>query len=1011
MQKSDLESLLQRHFNCVEEHGEFILRCERSFRGKLYARYYIDFSGSPPSPDSLVSYQDRILGSDWFNDDSSLRWNSYLVFLLGDGSADDPVYKNQKSRIEADRAYARKFVMQEGELTRFLAVESISDVGVERPASVAVRWQRRLCESGLDEVVGSIAVKTACDRIEAGTAVKVDSNGPLAQSVPVPEAIETILLGEFRTHPTTRNFSFGDVNLLRGSNGAGKTSLLEAIELAYCGDTHRAPLEGAKFVLNVKFRNSLDDVVVKDGEPLQTYRNRHLSWYGQEDAKNKASSLPDSFARFNFLDTDAVSLAAHRKDPEGMTNALATLLIGPEAGRLWTRIVSVSDKIGDRLRRLETEQEALSRELDQLEFAIREASSADSASSALLDRIRSIVPRLGWTDIPNEPRLAAPILDGRLSLLLADLNGRERLEEKGVLTLGGIKAAVQTLVPKVEQVAELTRRESALRTDISSNQLLLEALNLRVSQLERLDRFLVSGLPDALQGLQVARDQVAGASRILATAASIREPLGLDPRLELKLLIERVQGELTTLNERLGMAQQQRAAARAKRSRIDDLRRELRRLAGEFLEVHPDVEECPTCLSHLGKGGLTSVLATVVTGDEGPDLAEELAKEETALGVSIDKTQEELAALEVLEGLALRIGTAAGASTLGEVIAQRILLLQQVKSGQDRVASISAEIALHEAQGLSIEEWTSICGILNLSERSLAEELVEAKVQRDVINQELIQYVRIIEDIRTDLNAVWGESSPLDSGVLHRELSQRLAMHKAFLDSWLTSGHGAQVAEDLSLDQVAAESAQLHDLVRQLGKVIGSSPVSAVLQERSDQREELLRARDELRLRIERVDLARMTLVDLIDNDSRDQAIQAELARSRKDIEAIFKQIHSPREFDGIDESLGALIRKGGQKARIEQISTGQRSAFALSIFLALNRRAANAPPVILIDDPVAHVDDLNTLSFLDYLREIVLPGGRQLFFSTASSKLASLFARKFDFLGSGFRTIDLTRE
>jgi ABC-type phosphate/phosphonate transport system ATPase subunit len=37
-----------------------------------------------------------------------------------------------------------------------------------------------------------------------------------------------------------------------------------------------------------------------------------------------------------------------------------------------------------------------------------------------------------------------------------------------------------------------------------------------------------------------------------------------------------------------------------------------------------------------------------------------------------------------------------------------------------------------------------------------------------------------------------------------------------------------------------------------------------------------------------------------------------------------------------------------------------------------------SAPRVMLIDDPIAHVDDLNSLSFLDYLREIAIRGHRQ---------------------------------
>ncbi|OFV93786.1 MAG: hypothetical protein A3G76_03765 [Acidobacteria bacterium RIFCSPLOWO2_12_FULL_65_11] len=63
-----------------------------------------------------------------------------------------------------------------------------------------------------------------------------------------------------------------------------------------------------------------------------------------------------------------------------------------------------------------------------------------------------------------------------------------------------------------------------------------------------------------------------------------------------------------------------------------------------------------------------------------------------------------------------------------------------------------------------------------------------------------------------------------------------------------------------------------------------------------------------------------------------------------------------------------------------------------------------------MFDDPVAHVDDINTLSLLDHLRDIALSGQRQIFFATADSKLAGLFGRKFRFLGDRFKQIELAR-
>lgn len=79
-------------------------------------------------------------------------------------------------------------------------------------------------------------------------------------------------------------------------------------------------------------------------------------------------------------------------------------------------------------------------------------------------------------------------------------------------------------------------------------------------------------------------------------------------------------------------------------------------------------------------------------------------------------------------------------------------------------------------------------------------------------------------------------------------------------------------------------------------------------------------------------------------------------------------------------------------------------------MFLAMNAQVIAGPKVILLDDPISHVDDLNALSFLDYLRNLVINSDRQVFFATADEKIAGIFAHKFGFLGDEFRIVELTR-
>lgn len=119
-----------------------------------------------------------------------------------------------------------------------------------------------------------------------------------------------------------------------------------------------------------------------------------------------------------------------------------------------------------------------------------------------------------------------------------------------------------------------------------------------------------------------------------------------------------------------------------------------------------------------------------------------------------------------------------------------------------------------------------------------------------------------------------------------------------------------------------------------------------------------------------------------------------------------------PNEFEiqAIQGKLVIIRRSTGAEVQLEHMSTGQRAAFALSLFLAMNGRLRSGPPVLLFDDPVAHIDDINMLSFLDHLRQLAIGGSRQIFFATADTKLAGLFRHKFRFLGDDFKELRLSR-
>ena len=183
------------------------------------------------------------------------------------------------------------------------------------------------------------------------------------------------------------------------------------------------------------------------------------------------------------------------------------------------------------------------------------------------------------------------------------------------------------------------------------------------------------------------------------------------------------------------------------------------------------------------------------------------------------------------------------------------------------------------------------------------------------------------------------------------------------------------------------------------------------LQKLTGQLERLDGALRRLNTSLERLAKAVVVFKDLIENHSLEKATEAAVLATHAVADEIFSRIHAPSEYRVTANVDAPLARKSdSQPVSLREVSTGQRAAYALSIFLAMNAQVRDGPKVVILDDPISHVDDLNALSFLDYLRNLVLHSNRQVFFATADEKIAGLFSHKFSFLGDEFRTLELNR-
>ncbi len=115
-------------------------------------------------------------------------------------------------------------------------------------------------------------------------------------------------------------------------------------------------------------------------------------------------------------------------------------------------------------------------------------------------------------------------------------------------------------------------------------------------------------------------------------------------------------------------------------------------------------------------------------------------------------------------------------------------------------------------------------------------------------------------------------------------------------------------------------------------------------------------------------------------------------------ISKFFKWMHHSGEFEelGIDsEGIYAIRGLNHQKIRTYEMSTGQRSTIAMAVMFALHMAAPDAPQILLLDEPLATMDDTQVLNVLDILKSLA-EQNTQIFFTTANGIMINLFKECF---------------
>jgi exonuclease SbcC len=1027
--RNALSQLLVR----LHDVDDSVVRGEKKLGEQTYAVAYVDFADEVVERSlHLRDFQERILADDFFDAPGDLRWNKYLYIVAGPNSKSNPQFAAAKAAIEADKDYARKRVISQDDLESLLGGPKLFEAAEHGSTyDVLADWRQRLSAAELELLLDAPTPRTTVvEKISqraAGTAFngKQQVKELNASDMPLAMAkLRSLNITAFRPIHNGKNYEFGDVTLLVGANGSGKTSLLEAIEYFYCGNNRRSTSVG-RVRLKGKLQPSAGGSLVElsstaDGPRIKA---RNLTWYNRKE--HKVADIVDSFSLYNFLDTDAAYRLSGNLKPDDITNELSRLLVGSSAATTFDyfqKIRADVDKAWDKAQR---RADKLQAELTVFERRLAELHGKPSTAKTLTDAYRAALAGLGWKKLAEvgvpTPKEGQELLAALAhAQALVSLGGAARTIKDIEHRSAQLEAAVSNAKLVDTQLVEALEHEKRLVSK-------MEALETNVNNLDRWIAYESVGFHDVRQRYKSARE----VSEQLATrlgglvAGDLPQVPPQFASLQLQTAMQAANEAATAAHARCTRAQQaldlhgRAASARATAAT------KLKDAAKEALKSSESPDMCPVCRTVHASGTLLHLIEELTSG---PETTREVKALAESLRLAEDEATEArrwASAVELCQKFAVQLQLKR--STPKEVLEELVGLRERANQAQLELQRVNKDVQDLSSAGFSSNEadlvWGRIAGLFELESRNHTADIASGVRQRQ---SEAVEEARnALSECRSSMeglvNSILGfaRSVVVDGWVTRVKLGGTFVSLVSLQDEFLAATTNAaglrsylDVDDDVPLVEVQARIAALASAFKQADEASRSDLESSAEQRDLQNRVQgwnlsLGKHRSEEKALLK----AGKVLDDLIENASLENATREALDAIGGQINEVFSRIHSPREYEYVSNPNVLLRTADGHVPRtLDQVSTGQRAAFALSIFLARNRTAASAPPVLLIDDPIAHIDDLNALSFLDYLRDLAVNSGRQIFFATADTRVASLFTKKFSFLGESFKTINLVR-
>ena len=880
-----------------------------------------------------------------------------------------------KYEIEVKKEKFNDYLERESNIHEFYSTET------DLAPNLINQWDAQISANNLNFICDGTYKKNWIEKLleeskafdNTEESILLTDNNILETRFPENSFINRLFLGGYRPYPIKRNFVFSKVNLIHGVNGSGKTSLLESIEALTCGKIQRDPYENDFRELELSFNDSQLSWI----DSPMIYKNRDKEWYSSTNEGN--NKLYENFNRFNFYHADAANEISNNGN---IDKIVKNIVLGKDVAKYEKNISDAIEEFKKEERRIESKYiPSLKQDIDNISQQIKTINDNKILLNEIEAKFKKHINLLNWKkqindyekiqyvflEIKDVEKIVKEIYTLSNEIELTDISNIDKQESL-------FSKDYKILEESIKKISDENRQKNDFIKKIDS-------LSYKIANIDKLSQWILIDEVSKIIGLD---DKILLKQKSLTTLENIfkNEELnkGFESYLEndsklfdyidnLKSDLEDQKSEFNNLCEQLDIKEKDIGALSSYKTNLQDFTLKTMNLLGSK-------EMCPVCNSTFTEKELSDLIKNITKNIEGIDDLKELRSKIELLEKEITLNSSELSIVEEVYILVEKLSFNEKNTKIS--IKDAIALINssyiQMKILKDETRKLIDLKNFFSSKGITEFEYKKLVdaysnGYFNDYGKISAENLSKVKNkyileitrQKDTLeefDQKIENYNKDIDDIKKRNEIFIENEQELIKYFLN--LLQKIKQIKQEKEKILLYF----IPNDFNIDNIKKEVDELTIISSQYSETLLQTNKSSTLETQLKQEYDL--KNEEYSKNIKNKEKIERTVALLESLVSSETILEDFFDRNNNAILNVFMSIHAPKEFNGLkfEDSIIKLKRQSNNEwIGVNKISTGQKSALALAIFLVMNRNASKAPKYILFDDPVSNTDDIKGTS------------------------------------------------